>query len=301
MGLFHKLASSSMPLIPTAVMRRVASRYIAGETLDDALSRVQALAELGYSGILDLLGEHVGSEDEARAAAASYIEAGRAAAERGLDVYLSIKPTHLGLLVSATLAEQLYAEVAEAASALGQFVRVEMEDHTTTDATLELFETLRARFENVGLVLQARLRRTPDDIERLAAGPLDVRVVKGVYIEPEGIAHTDAEAIRAAFVACCERLFARGARVGLATHDEAVCERLLAMIQQRRVVPRRDYEFQVLLGVREDLHARLLGAGHPVRVYVPWGPNWRAYSQRRLQENPELMRGVMRQTLGMKG
>jgi proline dehydrogenase len=175
---------------------------------------------------------------------------------------------------------------------LGLFVRVEMEDSPTTDATLALFEALRERHDNVGIVLQSRLKRTPADIDALRPGPLDVRLVKGIYLEPASIAHTDADAIRGAYVACAEKLIARGARLALATHDEALGARVIyALKQSKKPV---EHEFEVLLGVQEILWTRWTKAGHVVRVYVPYGPDWRAYSQRRLRKNPQILRHVMR-------
>ena len=291
--MLHSLIVRAMPLVPRPIMRRVASRYIAGETLEQALTAVEGFAQRGYPGILDLLGEDVREELKAREAQATYRLAADGIAARSLDCHISIKPTHFGLNLNPNLAIDLYAELATHCADLGVFVRVEMEDHTTTDETLRLFAELRKDHENVGIVLQARLLRTIEDIEALGSEPVDVRVVKGVYIEPEEIAHTVPEQIRLAFVAACERLWKRGARVCLATHDQALGGRLILSVSKLRKTP-DDYEFQVLMGVQEALWERWHGAGHPVRVYVPFGPQWRAYGQRRLARNPDLLRAVMR-------
>jgi proline dehydrogenase len=172
-----------------------------------------------------------------------------------------------------------------------------MEDHTTTDATLRVFERLRALSPRIGIVLQSRLLRTPADIARLAPGALDVRVVKGVYLEPATIAHVDPEPIRVAYVDCCRALLARGAFVGFATHDDLLAQRLVALVSELGV-PGTGYEFQVLLGVREPLWRTWQAAGHVVRVYVPFGPEWRPYSTRRLRKNPQILRHVLRDLLG---
>ena len=297
MGLLHHIVVSSLPLVPRPIMRRLASRYIAGESLDQALEVLQANQARGYPGILDILGEDVLDETAARSAQAQYKAAASAVAARGLDAYVSIKPTHMGLRLSKELARELYAQLLVHCADLGQFVRVEMEDATTTDDTLELFHALRAEHDNVGIVLQARLLRTPADIAALPAAPCDVRLVKGIYLEPARIALTEPEPIRAAFVDQALALFEGGHRVALATHDGELAERILGAIHERGIEEDR-YEFEVLLGVREDLWSRWRAEGHRVRVYVPYGPEWRSYSQRRLRKNPEILGHVIRGVFG---
>lgn len=290
------LVLATLPYIPRPLMRRLASRYIAGETLEEALAKLASLAAHGHPGILDILGEHIADEAEARAVAASYAAAADQLAARRLDAYVSVKPTHLALTMNEALCLELYGGLAAHCRARGLRLRVEMEDHPTTDATLRVFEALRARFDNVGIVLQSRLFRTLDDIDRLAPGPLHVRMVKGIYLEPPAIAHTEAEPIRAAYVACTRKLLERGATISFATHDDALADRCVTLIGEFGH-PRDGYEFQVLLGVREPLWERWRAAGHSVRVYVPYGPDWRAYSTRRLRKNPQILRHVMRDTL----
>ena len=295
MSLIDRLATSTLPLLPRPLMRTLASRYIAGERLEDALQRLAGLRDDGYLGIIDLLGEEIADEDAARVVAQTYAEAAEALAQRELDAYVSVKPTHVGLLIAEELAFELYARLLAKVATLGNFLRVEMEDHTTTTATLRVFERLRREpnGESVGIVLQSRLLRTPEDIDRLAPGPLNVRMVKGVYLEPAEIAHVDPDPIREAYISCCAQLFDRGAFVSFATHDELLAERLIELCRERSIGPDR-YEFQVLLGVREKLWATWIAAGHPVRVYVPYGPEWRAYSTRRLRKNPQIFWHVAR-------
>ena len=211
---------------------------------------------------------------------------------------MSVKPTHLGLKVSEELCFQLNAGLAGHCATLGLAYRVEMEDHTTTSATLRMVERLRARHANVGFVLQSRLKRTPADVAALAPGPLWVRVVKGIYLEPAEIAHTEPEPIRAAYVEVSRLLLQRGARLSFATHDEILAGRLLALVRELSV-PRERYEFQVLLGVREELWELWKSQGHTVRVYVPYGPDWRAYSMRRMRKNPQIVGHVIRNALGL--
>ena len=299
MSALNNLVLATLPYIPRPLMRRLASRYIAGETIDEALTKLAALARRGHPGILDILGEGITNEAEARQVMATYKAAATRLAATGLDAYVSVKPTHLALTLSEPLCLALYTELALHCRAAKLFLRVEMEDHPTTDATLRVFEALRAKFDNVGLVLQSRLFRTPKDIESLKPGPLDVRMVKGIYLEPAAIAHTEPEPIRAAYVECTRKLLQRGAKIALATHDDDLGERCLALM--REFHRKSDsYEFQVLLGVREELWDKWKRAGHRVRVYVPYGPEWRAYSQRRLRKNPQILTHVMRDALRLR-
>jgi len=279
------------------VMWKVARRYVAGETLAQAIGTLERLARAGHPGIIDVLGEDVTSEAQARAVVEQYRTAADAVVAARLNAYVSVKPTHVGLRTGERLALALYRELAQHCKARGLFLRVEMEDHTTTDATLRMFEALRAEFDNVGMVLQARLFRTGDDIARLAPGPLRVRMVKGIYLEPTDIAHTDADEIRAAYVRCSRQLLERGAFVSFATHDLELGDRCAGLARAAQA----ECEFQVLLGVQEGLWKRWSRAGQTVRVYVPFGPEWLPYSLRRLRKNPEMLRHVMRASLGLGG
>jgi proline dehydrogenase len=296
MSWLHDRLVDSLTHVPRPVMRRLSARYIAGERLEEALDVLSDLGRRGHPGILDILGENVRTSEQARAVEAEYERAAHAVAAAKLDAYVSVKPTHFALAVSEELALELYAKLAACCRELGLFVRVEMEDHPTTDATLRIFARLRAEHDNVGVVLQSRLLRTPGDIARLPAGPVSVRMVKGIYLEPPAIAHVEPGPIRDAYVACCEALFARGASISFATHDDGLAQRLLELVRRMRVGPER-YEFAVLLGVREELWSSWREAGHRVRVYVPYGPDWLAYSLRRLRRNPQILGHVVRATL----
>ena len=188
MAILHRLTVSVLPLIPRFIMRKLSSRYIAGETLDDALGRLSKLHKQGFSGVLDILGEDVRDEAEARAVLEQYKHAASELAKLDQDCYVSIKPTHFGLRQSAELAFELYDNLLTHCAGLNQKSRVEMEDHGTTQATLDLFARLRAKHDNVGIVLQSRLFRTSQDIENLPDAVIDVRMVKGIYLEPEEVA-----------------------------------------------------------------------------------------------------------------
>ena len=297
LAMLEKIVLAGLPLVPRSVMWRLARRYVAGETLEEAVLVLRDLAARGHPGIIDLLGEEVADETAARQVVLHYRAASDAVEREGLDAYVSVKPTHVGLRLSEGLALELYGELARHCTDRGQFLRVEMEDHTTTDATLRVFEALRRDFDDVGIVLQSRLLRTPDDVEQLVSqSGLRVRMVKGIYLEPSEIAHVDPDSIRDAFVEESRALLERGASVSFATHDGLLGERLIATVRELGLGPER-VEFQVLLGVQERLWGRWREAGHLVRVYVPYGPEWLPYSTRRLRKNPEILRHVMRATL----
>lgn len=296
MGIIHSCIMGALPWVPEPLMRRLSSRYIAGETLAEALAVIGTNASSGFSGVLDILGEGIEDEAAAREALAAYKQAASELGVAGRDCYVSVKPTHFGLSISPGLALELYADLAEHCQGLGQTMRVEMEDHPTTDATLDLFHSLRKQFEHVGIVLQSRLLRTPDDIQALGSEVMDVRMVKGIYLEPASVAHCERSLIQDAYVECTKQLWLAGHRVAMATHDGPLAERCLALATELKVAPDR-LEFEVLLGVQESLWKTWKQAGHKVRVYVPYGPEWRSYSERRLRKNPEILGHVMRNLL----
>ena len=297
MSVLQKIILGTLPWVPLPIMRRLSKRYIAGETLQEAMDALARAQGQGFAGVLDILGEDVTDEDAARSALAQYKQGASAIHETGIDAYVSVKPTHFGLRISAELAFELYSELLTHCSELGQAARVEMEDHTTTDATIALHMRLREKHKNVGLVLQSRLFRTPQDIKALGAGPnrdhSDVRMVKGIYLEPGEIAHTEPGAIREAFINCTRQLWEQGHQVALATHDGVLAERLIQAAQELNI-PSDAFCFEVLLGVQEQLWAEWRKAGIKVRVYVPFGPEWRSYSERRLRKNPEILKHIMR-------
>ena len=275
-----------LPAVPRPVVQLFSSRYIAGETLDDAVRVVRRLNAEGLLATIDVLGEEIKHADEARAITRAYLDVFGAIEREGLDSNISVKLTALGLTLSYDLCKENVLDVLTQ----GRFVRIDMEDSTTTDATLRLYRDLReAGHDNVGVVLQARLRRTLDDVRALADLKPNVRLCKGIYLEPPSLAYTGADSIRTSFVQCLDALLDAEAYVALATHDEALIQEGL-----RREVP----EFQMLLGAREERARELVAAGHPMRIYVPFGEQWYAYSLRRLQENPAMATTIARSTLG---
>ena len=285
-----------LPAVPRSVVRRVAAPYIAGPTLDDARRVVSELNAAGMRATVDVLGEEIAEPHEAEAIAQSYHAALAAIEADGLDANVSIKLTGFGLKLDQELCRTLVGELVRDADARGIFVRIDMEDSSTTDDALELYRSLREQGrDRVGVVLQAALRRTLEDIEALAPLRPSVRLCKGIYLEPPSIAFQEFEAIRASFVACLDALLAIGARTAIATHDEWLLERTLERVAG---LDRDAFELQMLLGVRGDRARELVAAGYPLRVYVPYGRQWYEYSLRRLQENPKVAGYVARDLVG---
>ncbi len=268
--------------------RPMVARFVAGETLEAALPAMQRIREAGFRTTVDILGEAVTSEAAARAAAAAYVAAIPKLAANGLDLNVSLKLSQMGLGVGRELARENVARVLTAAAAVGAFVRIDMEDHTTVDATLALWRELSplmAGSGNVGVVLQSALRRTPSDAEALIAEGARIRLCKGAYKEPAGVAHPDKADVDAAYVAVMLRLLDAGAYPALATHDDRIADRAVAYAREHGIGPER-FEFQMLFGVRRDLQDRLLRDGWTVRVYIPFGRQWYPYFVRRLAERP---------------
>ena len=294
MPLLDRAIVRVLPAVPRRVVGRLSDRYIAGAELADALSAVRALNQVGKKATLDVLGEEVANVDEANAIRDEYKRAMGAIEAEGLDANVSVKLTGLGLGVDPELCARSVRALAELAGGHGRFVRIDMEDSSTTSATLELYRALRDDgFDNVGIVLQAMLRRTLDDVASLAGLLPNVRVCKGIYLEPPTIAYQGDEAIRLNFVETIAALWEDGAKVAIATHDDALVAKALALIEERGLGHER-YEFQLLLGVREELADELVRGGHTVRIYVPYGRKWYEYSLRRLQENPKIAGYVAR-------
>jgi proline dehydrogenase len=285
-----------LPAVPKPVVQLFSSRYIAGPTLDDAIRVVKQLNVDGKLATIDVLGEEITRESEGRAIARTYRDVFVAIERERLDSNVSVKPTALGLDLSYDLCRENLESVLREAAKSGNFVRIDMEDSSTTSETLRLYRDLRERgFDNVGVVLQAYLRRSLDDARALADLRPNVRLCKGVYVEPHAIAFTDHDAVRANFVRCLDALLDAGAYVGVATHDEWLIGQALARVEQ--LAPTR-YEFQMLLGVRERRASELVEAGQRLRVYVPFGGHWYEYSLRRLQENPAMAGTIARATVG---
>ncbi len=296
--MLRQLIRHGLPLIPKPLIGRVARRYVAGADLEAALGKVGELNRGGLAGTLALLGEEVTHREHAETAVDEYLRTFRELHERGLDSGVSIKLTLLGLRIDESFCRANLERVAAAARDAGIFVRIDMEDHTCTDATLRLYREARGRYDKLGIVLQAYLRRTLGDISALEPGT-SVRLCKGIYPEPRAVAFLDYDTVRANFLAALEQLIRCGAKVAVATHDEYLVAGALAILRRLGVDSGR-CEFQTLLGVDEPLRDLLRQEGHRVRVYIPYGADWYAYSIRRLRENPQIALHVMRAMVGRR-
>ena len=296
MTLLDKALVRMLPVVPKPVVQLFSSRYIAGTTLAEAVAVVRGLNDGGKLATLDVLGEEIKEESEAREIAEAYRNVFTAIERERLESNVSVKLTALGLNLSYELCRDDLESVLREAARLGNFVRIDMEDSSTTSDTLRMYRELRERgHDNVGVVLQAYLRRTLDDIAALADLQPNVRLCKGIYVEPDAIAFTDADAVRESYVRSLDALLEGGSYVGIATHDEWLIGEALRRVG--RMNP-SEYEFQMLLGVRERRASELVAAGHRLRVYVPFGEQWYQYSLRRLQENPAMAGTIARATVG---
>ncbi len=303
MSLWRKtvLTIAQTPAVERAVRRyglRLARRFIAGETLEEALAAVHRLEEDGIHAILDVLGEMVTNETMARAFAEEIKRTVRAFAELPYPRYVSVKLTQLGLDTSEELAAELLRAILALAQEGDVFIRIDMEDSPRVDATLRLYKAMReAGFENVGIVLQAYLKRSEKDLEDLLPYRPNVRVVKGAYAEPPEVAYQDLPTIREKFKALARKNLEAGNKTAIATHDDALIRWAKAWTEEAGI-PRERYEFQFLYGVRPELQKKTAREGYTTRAYVPFGEAWYPYFARRIAERPEnalfVLRGLLK-------
>jgi proline dehydrogenase len=295
MGLLANLIRSLLPIVPRAIVERVAARYVAGSNLDDALREVRKLNSAGICATVDILGESVEDEHLALRAVDEYLELIDAIHTAKLDSSVSVKPTMIGLSISEELFQRSMQTLAARAQVRGVVLTIDMEDRTTTDATLAVFGILRKRFEKVGCVLQAYLHRTLDDAKHLPKAS-NVRLCKGIYVEPKEVAYKGHQEVRDNYMRVLEQLLSAGHYAGIATHDEWLIAEAAGLVA-RLGLTRDTYEYQMLLGVKPATGRKLVAAGHKLRVYVPYGRDWYAYSLRRLRENPQVAVHVLRAML----
>ena len=293
MSMLDSVVAASLPVIPKPVVRIFAGPYIAGETLADQLNVIQILNAEGFMVATGMLGEFVTKREESEQAVEGYLQALDAIAAQGLDSNIHVKPTHLGLKLDKDFCYENVRAIAQRAAEHGNFVRMDMEDSPTIDETLDLYFRLRQDHENIGCVIQARMRRSIDDVRRLADVKANVRLCKGVYLEPRTIAYTDREIIQENYVLLLETMLKAGCYVGIATHDELLVWEAYRIIDQLGLTPEQ-YEFQMLHGVERELRKIVIDAGHRLRVAVPYGPSWYPYSIRRLRKNPQIAGYVVR-------
>ena len=297
MSIFNWLVSKTIMHVPGPIVGMFAKAYIAGEELTDAVRVTRDFNGQGIMATIDILGEFITTKDEATFFKDQCLEILQSIDREKLDANLSLKPTQMGLLLDRDFAFENIREIAAKAAELNNFVRIDMEDIECTDATIEFYRRLREEFpKNVGLVLQAYLRRTPADVEALADAPMHYRLCKGIYNEPRTAAWKDMAIINRNYASILDRMFRHGAYVGIATHDEKLVFEAMELIDKYDLKPEQ-YEFQMLLGVDPELRQMLVDQGHRLRVYVPYGKSWLPYSRRRLKENPNIARHALLQIL----
>ena len=287
------------------ITRPMVARFVAGETMADARPALRRLRAAGLLTTLDVLGEEAREPDAARAAAAEYVATLDGLAQDGLDRNVSLKLSQMGLRIDPDLCRENVARVVERAAQHDAFVRFDMEDHTTTDATLALARVMRDQLAHggrgdVGVVIQASLKRSPADLETLIADGTRVRLCKGAYREPPDVAFQDRHEVDAAYERLMATLLAGGRYPAIATHDERLIRRAITLAREHGL-GRDRFEFQMLYGVRRDLQARLVRNGWRVRVYVPFGREWYPYFMRRLAERPANVAFVLRSLLRERG
>lgn len=293
MSLFDKLVATTLPVVPKPLVRVFAGPYIAGETLDDQIRVIESLNADGFMVASGILGEFVTRREESEQAVRDYKIALDEIAARKLDSNIHIKPTHLGIKLDKEFCYANIRAILEHAQHHANFVRMDMEDSPTIDDTLELYFRLHDEFDNFGCVIQARMRRSLADVRRLANVGANVRLCKGVYLEPREIAYTDRTIIQENYVMLLDELLSAGCYVGIATHDEVLVWEAYRLID-RLGLERHQYEFQMLHGVERELRAIVRDTGHRLRVAVPYGPSWYPYSIRRLRKNPAIAGYVLK-------
>ncbi len=294
MGLLNRLVVGSAPLMPKFVIGRVASVYVAGDKLKDGLELAKKLNSKGFTATLDLLGEEVKNRKETNKIKQSYCDLLDGIANYGIDCNISLKLTALGLKIDEELCWDNLSVVLDKAREYKNFVRMDMEDSTVTDATIRMCKKGKDYYPKCGTVLQAYMRRTSDDIDILKTHNANIRLCKGAYKESEEIAYQDYQEIRDNYMINAKKIMDNGIFIGLATHDEWLITKLEELIEKNNY-KKSNYEFQALSGVPIDKTLeRLIAAGHKVRYYIPYGPEWYAYSMRRMKENPDIWKYTLK-------
>ena len=293
MNLVNQLIVFVIQLLPKRLVKRFAMRYIAGERLDDAIRVMKFLNLKSIMGTLDVLGENVLMKEESLLATQVGEEVLHSINENHLKANLSIKLTQFGLKIDEEFCYSNVRSLLGIARRYNDFVRIDMEDSSATSATLKLYERLRSEgYENVGVVIQANMRRSEGDIRRLIPMKANVRLCKGAYMEPEAIAFKSREEIQLNYLKLLKMLFDAKCYVGIATHDDFLVSGAYRYIQEMNL-QKADYEFQMLYGVKIKLRDQMVADGHRLRIYVPFGQHWYAYSIRRFKENPQIARYVI--------
>jgi len=297
--MFNKMIAAMLPYFPKKLIWIFSKRYIAGESIDDAVRVSKELNAQGIKVTLDILGEFIKNLDEAQKNKVEYIELIDKIQKENIDGNYSVKPTMFGLLIDTDVCYQHIREIVAKAASYGNFIRVDMEDSPCTDLEIELYRKLKAEFpKNVGLVVQAYMKRTLRDVKNLmdihsSEIPLNYRLCKGIYVEPAAIAYKKYQEINDNYLEDLEFMLQNGIYPGIATHDKPLIDGAYKLIEKYNT-PKNMYEFQMLYGVTPDLRKSIVSKGHTMRVYVPFGKQWFGYSTRRLKENPKMASHIMK-------
>jgi proline dehydrogenase len=274
-------------IMPKSVVGIFSKKYIAGETLASAVKLVKEFNSKGIYATLDVLGESVNKKEDAVKAFNNAMQVFDAILENKLDANLSVKPTQLGLSFDPVLAREHITKLVERAAGINNFVRIDMEDSPYTDSTIDIYKYIFENYSNVGIVLQAYLKRSYNDTVVLNKLGTNYRLCKGIYVEPASVAYKHKQAVRDNYVKILECMLKNGNYVGIATHDKYLIDEAYRLIKELKV-PNDKFEFQMLLGVTEDLRDKINSDGYKIRIYVPFGEDWYPYSIRRLKENPQI-------------
>jgi proline dehydrogenase len=293
MGFINSLIVNTIPIFPKKLVKVFANKYIAGDNIKDAIRTVKNLNGKSFMATVDVLGESITDKAEAIKSKDENIEVLDAIAEHKLNCNLSVKLTMMGLTIDKEFCYGLLKEIVDNASKRNIFVRIDMEDSSVTEDTIQIFERIKKDYNNVGIVIQAYLRRSEADIKRLIKIGANFRICKGIYVEPEEIAFKGYQEVRDNYLRILKIALEAGSYCGIATHDDYLIREAEKIIKELRL-SKDKYEFQMLLGVREHLRDETLKHGHRMRIYVPFGMRWYEYSIRRFKENPEVAKHVMK-------
>ncbi len=293
MSILNNIIVFTVQLMPRSVVGFFSKKYIAGDTIEKAVQCVKDLNSRGIYATMDVLGESITQKEEAAEAKNKCLEVLDTIVQNNLMANLSLKPTQMGLNIDEEFAYKQIKELVEKAKSINNFIRIDMEDSPFTEKTIDLYKKLKTDYDNVGIVLQAYLKRTTSDVITLNKLNTNYRLCKGIYIEPATIAYKDKQEIRSNYLKSLELMLKNGNYVGIATHDEYLINEAYRMIKEMKI-PKDKFEFQMLLGVREDLRDKINNDGYKIRIYVPFGQDWYPYSIRRLKENPQVAGYIFR-------
>ena len=301
MSIFNMAVSKTIMHVPSPIVKYFAKDYVAGKEITDAVRVCRELAAKGIESTLDILGEYITQKEQALPFKQHCMDILETIHREKLTANLSVKPTQMGLLLDYDFAYQNVYNLVARAAELNGFVRIDMENIDSNEATVRMYKELRKEFpDHVGVALQSYMRNAMGHLEELKDGPMSFRLVKGIFIVTRQQAWKDPELVTRNYVSLLERMFELGAYVGIATHDEVLYYEAQRLI--RKFGLKRDqYEFQMLLGIDPELRDLIVSEGHRLRVYIPYGKEWLGYSRRRLLENPNIARAALGQMIRGKG